>query len=138
MRCVLFDFVILSRRIVLIADDYHRYESGLNIEYRQWSKYNSTAKRLAMSYRHQSTNRFAFELLCLERWLILHEFCEQEQIERVIHLDTDVLTFEDFVVIEELLGDTENATSGRSPHVAFMTREAIRSMSDMIVEFYRG
>ena len=69
-----------QRRIVLITDDYHRYESGLNIEYRQWVKYNSTAKGLAMSYRHQSTNRFAFELLCLERWLVLHEFCEQEQL----------------------------------------------------------
>ena len=53
----------------------------------------------------------------------------------MIHLDTDVLTFEDFVVIEELLGDTENATSGRSPHVAFMTHEAIRAMSDMIVDY---
>ena len=54
-----------DRRIILIGDDYHRYDASLNIEYRQWSRYNAGAKHLAQIYRHQSENKYAFELLCL-------------------------------------------------------------------------
>ncbi|MEC8050963.1 MAG: hypothetical protein VX210_09250 [Myxococcota bacterium] len=127
-----------DRRIILISDDYHRYDGSLNIEYRQWSRYNRGAKQLAHIYRHQSENKYAFELLCLERWLILEEFCAVEDIDRLIHLDTDILSFGDFYEVEALLEDNVSATCGTSPHVAVMNRTDITSMAELIGKFYDG
>ena len=127
-----------GRRIILIGDDYHRYDASLNIEYRQWSRYNAGAKHLAQIYRHQSENKYAFELLCLERWLILEEFCRHEAIDRLIHLDTDILSFGDFSEVEAVLEDCVSATCGPSPHVAVMSRRDITSMAKLIGEFYAG
>ena len=128
-----------DRRIILLGDDYHRYDASLNIErHRQWSRYNAGAKHLAQIYRHQSTNKYAFELLCLERWLILDEFCRHEAIDRLIHLDTDILSFGDFSEVEAVLEDNVSATCGTSPHVAVMSHRDITSMAKLIREFYDG
>ena len=127
-----------ARRIILITDDHHRYDSELNIEYRQWATYNDKALGLVKSYEHRSVNLYAFELLCLERWIVLREFCSREGIEKVIHLDTDILAFENFDVVEKNFGAEDVATCGISPHVAIMTRRAIGDMADLIVDFFQG
>ncbi len=127
-----------ERRIILITDDFHRYDPEIDVEYRQWAHYNATAKHLAKIYKHCSENRYAFELLCLERWLILDVFCKQEAIERIIHLDTDILSFGDFSEIESTLEVSDSATCGTSPHVAVMNQDAIKAMADCIIKFYEG
>ena len=45
------------------------------------------------------------------------EFCAVEDIDRLIHLDTDILSFGDFYEVEALLEDNVSATRGTSPHV---------------------
>ena len=127
-----------DRRIILLADDHHRYDPALKIEYRQWAHYAAEASKLVKAYKHRSVNPFAFELLCLERWFVLEAFCESECIDRVIHLDTDVIVFDSFDELEVLWDSHRGALCGISPHVALMTREGIGDMTRIIRGFYEG
>ena len=55
----------------------------------------------------------------------LEEFCRREAIDRLIHLDTDILSFGDFSEVEAVLEDCVSATCGTSPHVAVMSHRGI-------------
>ena len=65
-------------------------------------------------------------------------FCRHEAIDRLIHLDTDILSFGDFSEVEAVLEDNVSATCGTSPHVAVMSHRDITSMAKLIREFYDG
>lgn len=53
--------------------------------------YLATAADFQQHYQHLSTNHFAFERFCIERWFALLTFMEDQNIEQVLYLDSDVL-----------------------------------------------
>ncbi len=54
------------------------------------------AEELARIYQHHSTNSHGFELFCFQRWFILREYLAAHPAARLVHLDSDVLTFTEF------------------------------------------
>ena len=66
----------------------------------------------------------------------LIHFANKKNIERLIHLDTDILSFGDFSEIEIELKPEESATCGMSPHVALMSHQAIKDMARLILSFF--
>lgn len=51
------------------------------------------SRDLESNYRHTSTNDLAYELFCIERWLLLAELMRERGYTACIHLDSDVLAF---------------------------------------------
>lgn len=65
----------------------------------------AAANAFAHDYTHHSANPAAFELFCFQRWFILRSLMEAKALRRVVHLDSDVLCFTDFVGEFARLGD---------------------------------
>ena len=63
------------------------------IRHREVSDYFQGAKDFAGVYQHMSTNDFNFERFCFQRWFILLEFMQAENLEACFILDSDVLLY---------------------------------------------
>lgn len=46
-------------------------------------------------YHHMSCNSVQFELFCFQRWFVMAEFIRQHRPERVVHLDSDILIYDE-------------------------------------------
>ena len=71
-------------------------------------------------YVHLSVNRPWLEQLCFERWFMIREMCRREQLNSVIHLDSDVLVESD--VARQFLQRREPKvmfSRRMGPHVAY-------------------
>jgi len=124
------------KRIIVIGDDHNRVNPGLRIEYRQWSHYTSDAHFLRRHYEHVTINPYPFELLCLERWFVLHEFCLTEGVQEFIHLDSDVMCFDSFDDLVPEMRRHDAMTCGEQAGVGYFKVQALSRLCDAIQEFY--
>ncbi len=51
------------------------------------------AGKFANIYKHMSTNSYQAELFCFQRWFILKEFCERNELKNFLYLDSDVMLY---------------------------------------------
>jgi hypothetical protein len=99
-------------------------------------------------YEHMSTNEYKFELICFERWFVLLDFMEKESLDVVVHLDSDVMLFNDLhEIVQSFARNTlaayhipkqtydENRWIGVS-HTSVWTREGLRLFCEFMVETY--
>lgn len=81
-------------RIVVITDTPQErlapYAEQLDI-----GNYWGGAEDLAAIYQHHSMNSREFELFCFQRWFVIRNFLQSYQPVRAIHLDSDVLVYDD-------------------------------------------
>jgi hypothetical protein len=54
-----------------------------------FSSYNKDESDFKKVYRHQSSNSFEFEFICIYRWLVLRNFMTAQNFEKVVYLDSD-------------------------------------------------
>lgn len=81
-------------RLVLLGDRYNRHLR--DAEWHPIDESFDRAARFALVYRHLSPNPVAFELFCIQRWLVLQDFVERHGIEGpLVYLDSDALVFLD-------------------------------------------
>ena len=79
--------------IVLLTDDkvlskeYFWYD----LIYENIEDYFSLSNKFKNIYVHKSKNSFDFELICIQRWLIILEYMERNHIQSCWHIDSDVL-----------------------------------------------
>ncbi len=59
------------------------------------SAYWSPADAFEKIYRHLSFNSRDFELFCFQRWFVLADYIRQHRPDRIVHLDSDVLVYQD-------------------------------------------
>ena len=124
-----------DQRIIVLGDDYNRVPG---IEYHRWSDYRRYSGRLVKAYRHQSVNAFPFELLCMERWAVLLDFCEKWGLEEVIHLDSDVILYEPIVDSLPLMRGHKAAICGISPHVGYFRVEELAYAYEVMCSFFEN
>ncbi|MEC9464181.1 MAG: hypothetical protein VX834_00235, partial [Myxococcota bacterium] len=120
-----------KRRIIVIGDDYNRVDG---IEYHRWADYRDGADALVEAYQHRTVNTFPFEILCLERWLVLRTFCKAHGLDEVIHLDSDVLVFESFDDSLPSLREKAAAVCGVQAGVAYFTYSELSIVSDTLMQ----
>ncbi|HAT4257867.1 hypothetical protein P5F61_08150 [Clostridium perfringens] len=97
-------------------------------------------------YKHMSTNSFEFELICFERYFILKEFMVKNNFNKVIMLDSDVLTFENYsnLGIEEydiVLSEPEYQDNYRwtsCPHFSYWTISTINRFLKFCILTYKN
>jgi hypothetical protein len=59
------------------------------------SRYAASADAFRKIYRHFSPNGEAYELFCFLRWFYLRDFLRESGLERIVHVDSDVLLYVD-------------------------------------------
>ncbi len=79
-----------NERVILLGDDSN---SHLDVEHYDVSEYSDDINEFRSSYTHMSSNEPAFELACIERWIVLANFVKQMNLEKVVYLDSDIMTF---------------------------------------------
>ena len=122
-----------ASRILVLGDDHNRVDG---IEYHRWNDYRSYSRRLVRSYRHRSVNAFPFELLCLERWAVLLDFCETWGLDEIIHLDSDVVLFDPIHEGLSRMRQHDASICGTSPHVGYFRVSEIARVFDVMCSFY--
>ena len=85
-----------NSRIILLGDKKAQSVAPDYVEFYDTKDYFNTAKEFSKVYKHHSTNYYEFELFCIQRWFIVNEFIQKNNIEYFLHLDSDVLLYADF------------------------------------------
>lgn len=80
--------------VFLIGDAYSRHFDAL-VNHVDRLSYFSRAGAFAERFVNFSSNPHEFELVCLQRWMVLHEFMEAKGIDRCLYLDSDILLYGD-------------------------------------------
>ena len=55
--------------------------------------YFSSAAEFSKTYKHYSSNPYHYELFCVQRWFVLKEYMERNNIEKCFVCDTDVMIY---------------------------------------------
>ena len=77
--------------IILIGDEANNrfnFVTHINIK-----DYFTKAAEIAKIYKHYSTNPYAYELFCFQRWIILNETIIKNNIKKVFVCDSDMLLY---------------------------------------------
>ncbi|CCH57003.1 hypothetical protein BN8_06398 [Fibrisoma limi BUZ 3] len=80
--------------ICLLGDDTNRHLATQGIFHFPILHYWAKAERFMYLYKHLSDRPYTYELFCLQRWFVLLEFMQDQQLANCIHLDSDVLLFD--------------------------------------------
>lgn len=103
-------------RLVLITDIKHRrYDRWCRVEdiKTHWSE----AEALGKNFVNFSPSSAAFELLCIQRWFVMKSFVEKTGVSRIVHLDSDVMVFEDLDRLLDAYDDCDLVKNGfQGPH----------------------
>lgn len=101
-------------------------------------------------YEHMSTNDYKFELICFERWFLLLDYMRKKSLDVVVHLDSDVMLFND---LKEIVQSFDKNTLAAYhiprqtysekrwiavPHTSIWTREGLQQFCSFIVETYKN
>ena len=70
-----------------------------NLSFFQLKNYNKYTSQFSNIYENLSTNEYNYELFCFLRWFILKEFMEEQNLDTVFYVDSDVMLYVN--VIEE-------------------------------------
>ena len=95
------------------------------------------------AYEHLSGNSDIFERLCFYRWFAILEIMRSRNLERIIHLDTDVLVLGDLsalfgVIPSDHIGIGSSAGGSFNPNVTFISgRKVLSDFCDFCLEMYK-
>ena len=129
--------------IALIGDQ--TWESSFPVKYYDLNDYLSGAEEFNRLYKncHRSCNSFFFESICFQRTFIMEEFCRRHHLQKIWHLDSDVLCFSSLagfvgedaqyalILPSESIRDTEKAVS---PHTAFWSLPRLEHYNRFLIE----
>jgi len=101
-------------------------------------EYKHSSDKFEPLYEHLSTNGYFVELMCFQRWFILKDFMEGNNIATCLHLDSDVMLYSNaekeyykkFNLFEFTLS---HRTCGSN---SFITLKGIQNFCDFLVNVY--
>lgn len=90
-------------------------------------------------YQHYRVNSPEYTLFCMERWFHLRAFMKREGLERILHLDGDVMVYAD---VEEEMGGRFNScdltlSRGLSTFTTSITFNAVNRLCELMLSTYR-
>lgn len=131
-------------RIIVLGNTPSLAQEFDYIEYYNIDEYFNLAKDFEKHYKHFSCNDYEYELFCIQRWFILYEFMSRNNIEHVLHIDSDVLLYTDFSKEEEYIKlvqqhDYTFFDIVGSMHTSFInSKEIIKKFLDFTIELYHN
>jgi len=125
-----------SSRIILLG-------SGINnkpkeAEYFDFSQYATFSNKMTKAYKHYSTNAFEVERFCFERWFMLYEFMQKENMEKCVYIDSDLLLFSNITEEAKRFEKFDfTLHNGTSAHCIFInSREGLKKFCDYVLEIF--
>jgi hypothetical protein len=101
-------------------------------------------------YEHMSTNEYKFELVCFERWFLLLDYMRKKSLEVLVHLDSDVMLFNDLHEIVQSFGENtlaafhiprQSYSENRwiaVAHTSIWTRKGLEQFCSFIADTYKN
>ena len=130
-----------NSRIILLGDKKAQSVAPDYVEFYDTKDYFNTAKEFSKVYKHHSTNYYEFELFCIQRWFIVNEFIQKNNIEYFLHIDSDVLLYADFEKenVYEQIKDYDMTISNVSGHTSFFNnKETLQKFCDFTYDLYKN
>ncbi|MEI6537327.1 MAG: hypothetical protein WCN98_18435 [Verrucomicrobiaceae bacterium] len=88
-------------------------------------------------YKHLSPNNPDIEMFCIARWFVLREWMRQNKIDRCLHLDSDVLLYENAQTLNRTFADCDITLSGgSSPAGSIISLAALDAFCHLVVQSY--
>lgn len=109
------------------------------LKFENISDYFDECDEFRSHYQHLNTTHADFEIFCNQRWFILKNFMEKNNIDKVFYIDSDVLLFTN-VTTEWKKYDQYVMTilHRTAPISSFITLEGIRSLCNLIMTTYKN
>lgn len=113
--------------IILLGDEANaHYASVLGITHVPIDQFMEGAEAFRPLYRHVSTNGYAYELFCLQRWFILRDYlATRPDIGTVLYLDSDVLVYDHMPTQAKRWAAYDMTLLNKSPHTNFIKDRAV-------------
>lgn len=114
-----------NSRIFLVGDLKNKQYGSL-VEHHHITRYLDGVKDFEQVYKHLSTNTYAFELLCFQRWIILKNFMVKNNLNDCLYIDSDVMIYSDITQEQKAFNQFDILFSGYkiydfiSPHCTFI------------------
>lgn len=125
-----------GREIILIGDAQNAH-FGFLVRHVNGKKYFKRAENLEKKFVNFSTNPFDFELICLQRWMVLEAFMKENQIENCLYIDSDVLLFDEMEKDALRFQKYGMTVAGISGHTNFISgTETLTQFCDWIENAY--
>ena len=105
---------------VILLGDGQNAHLGSIVHHFHHLKYAKQATELAKVFVNFSTNPSDFELICLQRWMILLDFLDENKIDQCLYLDSDVLLFDEMVSDAQRFQTYGMTVAGISGHTNFI------------------
>jgi len=138
-----------ANQVVLIGDESNRRFNHIADHQDLRQLKSSYADEFRKLYSHMSDNSYNFEFFCFERWFILYEYMIRNEIDVIVHLDSDVLLYNTselefrhnideticaYHIPDQSYQDMKWFASG---HCSFWTRDGLGRFCLFILEKYR-
>ena len=126
-----------NAKIYLLGDDTNK---GLGIaEHVQYLAHAKSALAFTKIYRHMSLNGIEFELFCMQRWFMLHEFMVARGIPRCFMMDSDVMLYTDMAVeYRRFYQHKFTVNSHWGGGNSYVTVEGVKELCDIMYSCYDG
>lgn len=124
-------------KIILLGDASNKSISF--IQYENLANYFQEANLFAQLYsnKHINFNSYAYELFCFQRWFILKEFMQKNNLSFCFHMDSDVLIYTNLSQEVEKFQPYELTLSLKgSAHNAFMSYQGLQKFCQHLFDFY--
>lgn len=123
--------------IYLLGDESNGHYKGIE-HYSVDSYWQSTAE-FTNSYVHLSSRGYEYELFCIQRWFVLLDFMRAHNLERCVHLDSDVLLFDNLQRSNDWLGQDILQYIHWIPHVMYVNSlRALEQWCSYLTESYEN
>lgn len=119
-----------------------------NLNHKMIDDYTEGSSKFEALYEHLSTNSIGFELFCFQRWFVLLEIMQSQQIPVVFFADSDLMIYGNISEEREKLADLDIAyccprrqESFRwtaSAHASFWTIKGLTQFCAFMLEMYAG
>lgn len=107
--------------IILIGDSQNAH-FGMMVTHVHKKQFSKGADQLARHFVNFSTNPHDFELICLQRWMILEEYMKAKGMDSCLYIDSDVLLFDDVSGDSKRFSSFGMTVAGISGHTNFINR----------------
>lgn len=131
-----------NKTVCLLGDSSNRNRSNYWVNMQDYIT--EDYEKFKTIYLHMSSNPYEFELNCFRRFFVSYEFAKQNEIERFLMLDSDLLAFVNFSKLDfsnyiagfSIPKNQDHYNWTASPHCSYWTLEGIKCFLDFLTDKY--
>jgi len=123
-------------KVFLLGDKRNSYYKFINHDH--IDNYMAKSGEFAKIYKHMNTNPYDYEIFCLQRWFVLKEFMEKNNIQQCFHADSDVMIYSDITqVYNKYFMKYDMSMTYSCGHCCYISSiDAITNFCNFIIELY--